>query len=306
MTMDLSKQDTLVSVIVVTYNSSATVIETLDSIRQQTYENIELVISDDCSKDDTVVVCSEWLDKNKDRFVGVELLTIGHNTGVCANFNRAIAVAKGEWIKIIAGDDILLQNCINDYIAFICANPEAKWASSYIRKYNNNFQEKNCIARRHSMVPSFFDLDISGQLKLMARQCVLYAPSLFINAAMLKSIGGFDESYVAEDYPFYINALENGYKCYFLNKETVGYRIHTSLCRGQNVLFNAFFKNQMRRFKKEKCFKYLSAWEKYGVKLLWITDDTFEKLHLNRNRRFLAHLYFFSQSLVYHVFGVSY
>lgn len=51
----------LVSVIVITYNSSKYVLETLNSVAAQTYDNIELIISDDCSKDNTVEICRNWL-----------------------------------------------------------------------------------------------------------------------------------------------------------------------------------------------------------------------------------------------------
>jgi alpha-1,3-rhamnosyltransferase len=66
----------LVSIVVITYNSSSYVIETLESIKAQTYQNIELIVSDDCSKDKTVDVCKKWIEKNKQRFVRTELITI--------------------------------------------------------------------------------------------------------------------------------------------------------------------------------------------------------------------------------------
>ena len=54
----------LVSVIVVSYNSEKTIIETLDSILMQTYKNIEIVVSDDKSSDRTISIVKEWMQKN--------------------------------------------------------------------------------------------------------------------------------------------------------------------------------------------------------------------------------------------------
>lgn len=68
--------DPLVSVSIITYNSSSTILETLDSIYSQSYQNIELIVSDDCSTDNTVEICKKWIDEHKDRFVRVELLTV--------------------------------------------------------------------------------------------------------------------------------------------------------------------------------------------------------------------------------------
>ncbi|KAA6320476.1 putative glycosyltransferase EpsE, partial [termite gut metagenome] len=100
----------LVSIVVITYNSSKYVLETLESAKVQTYQNIELIVSDDCSTDDTVDVCQNWLDENKERFVRTELLIVLKNTGVSANCNRGYKVAKGEWIKGVAGDDMLFPH----------------------------------------------------------------------------------------------------------------------------------------------------------------------------------------------------
>ena len=206
----------LVSVVVVTYNSASTVLETLESIKQQTYDRIELIVSDDCSKDDTVAVCQKWIKENEQRFVHSKLITIEKNTGVCANFNRAIAATKGEWVKEIAGDDILLPNCIEDFVTYVSLHSEVKWLSSYIRKYDVVIAEQSCVGRNIVISKSFFEKNINEQLEEMARRCALFAPSLFFNVYMMREIGGYDSSYVAEDYPFYLKALEHGYKCYFM------------------------------------------------------------------------------------------
>ena len=70
----------MVSIIVITYNSAKYVLETLESARAQTYQNIELIISDDGSQDNTVEMCKDWLSENNKCFVSTELLTVEKNT----------------------------------------------------------------------------------------------------------------------------------------------------------------------------------------------------------------------------------
>lgn len=65
MTNNNDMYNPLVSVIVITYNSAKYVLETLESIRVQSYQNIELIISDDCSKDNTIDICRNWIGKMK-------------------------------------------------------------------------------------------------------------------------------------------------------------------------------------------------------------------------------------------------
>ena len=80
----------LVSVCIITYNSSNFILDTLESVKVQTYKDIELIISDDGSKDNTVEVCRKWLMLNKKRFVNIVLLVSEQNLGISANYNRAI------------------------------------------------------------------------------------------------------------------------------------------------------------------------------------------------------------------------
>ena len=114
----------LVSIPIVTYNSATYIIETLESVKNQTYQNIELIVSDDCSTDDTVAKCREWIEINKERFGRAEVLTAERNTGVSTNLNRAEAACKGEWVKFLDGDDLLLPTCVEDYIEYVSAHPE--------------------------------------------------------------------------------------------------------------------------------------------------------------------------------------
>ena len=67
--MNMNESQPVVTVSVSTYNSSKYVVETLESIKAQTWKNIILQISDDCSTDNTIELCRNWIEQNKERFV---------------------------------------------------------------------------------------------------------------------------------------------------------------------------------------------------------------------------------------------
>ena len=88
----------LVSIVVITYNSEKYILETLESAKTQTYRNLELIISDDCSTDRTVQVCQHWLEINRDFFINSKLIESPKNTGIPSNVNRGVNKAEGKWI----------------------------------------------------------------------------------------------------------------------------------------------------------------------------------------------------------------
>ena len=93
----MKREMPLVTVGIATYNSSEFILETLESIYSQSYPNIELIISDDASSDDTMQKVKKWLatDNRRDRFTNVKLLEFKENTGVSANANRILKVSTG-------------------------------------------------------------------------------------------------------------------------------------------------------------------------------------------------------------------
>ena len=193
----------LISIVIITYNSSKYVLETLESAKAQTYKNIELIVADDGSIDSTVAICREWLNDNKNRFVRTELITTPKNTGTVRNANRGLKAAKGEWMKFIAGDDILIKTSINDYIDYCKTNAECKVVFGRISYLKNN----NVIVPKP--IKKIALSNFKEQKRLVYLGSGLSAPALFINRNLLETFGGFDKRYfLIEDVPLWIKIVK--------------------------------------------------------------------------------------------------
>ncbi|MCH3970948.1 MAG: glycosyltransferase [Prevotella sp.] len=213
----------LVSIVVITYNSSKYVLETLESAKKQTYRNIELIVSDDCSTDNTVSICQEWLSNNKDSFVSVKLITSEKNTGIAPNANRGWYQARGEWVKGLAGDDKLLPNCIMDDVSYVADHPETDILFSKMIAIGDKNAAKDCYFL--DVGKYFRNLNQSEFEVCLLLSNFLPAASEFIKRSCFLELDGWDESFpFIEDWPFWIKALEYKKVISFFDKETVCYR----------------------------------------------------------------------------------
>lgn len=113
----------LVSVIIPSYNHEAYIVECLNSIIEQTYQNIELIVVDDGSKDNTWSTIQSMKEKCEARFVRTHFET-KENEGTCKTLNKLIALSRGEYIYLIASDDKAKPQAIEQEIAFLKDNPE--------------------------------------------------------------------------------------------------------------------------------------------------------------------------------------
>lgn len=226
------EKEPLVSISVITYNSEKYVVEALESAKAQTYRNIELVVSDDCSTDNTVDLVHKWIDENKGRFVNVRLLTVDHNTGVTGNVSRARKTYNGEWVKEIAGDDVLLPSCIEDNMIFVKKHPDAQVVLSnsiiFFDTDRNDEVQKPGLA-----VPGFFELNASEQYEALVRHDVLMNPnSQFTRVNLFRKIHLDERFKNMEDRQFYWNCTSSGIKIHYQDKETVRYRKHQGALTG--------------------------------------------------------------------------
>lgn len=108
----------LVTIIVISYNQGRFIRENLDSIKAQTYSNIELIVGDDASQDDSVQIFDEWLKEN--RYSAVFKNYHHQNTGLATMLNECIEKANGKYLKLIAADDLLhpeyITQCVKTLI----------------------------------------------------------------------------------------------------------------------------------------------------------------------------------------------
>jgi alpha-1,3-rhamnosyltransferase len=247
----------LVSIIVITYNSAKYVLETLESAKAQTYQNIELIVSDDGSTDNTVEICRKWIEENKERFVRTELITVPSNTGIPANCNRGFRASHGEWVKLIAGDDILTENFCERIVYYSNLNPKIALYHTKVEVYKNTFMSENKIDyidfSDHIFNTNKVNSDL--QYQILLRFCPIFAPSTAIKRMVLLEVGGFDEKYtLLEDYPLWIKLTKLKYTFFYINEPLVKYRIHSNsvqrsekipLFSRQNLQLNDFIRNEV-------------------------------------------------------------
>lgn len=110
-----------VSVIMGIYNCADTLEEALDSLMTQSYQDFEVIMCDDGSKDDTHAIAQGYVERWPKKFV---LLKNEHNLGLNKTLNRCLMAARGEYIARMDGDDISLPARFEKEVAALDAHPE--------------------------------------------------------------------------------------------------------------------------------------------------------------------------------------
>lgn len=105
----------LISVCIPAYNNSAYISETINSILSQSYPNLELVIVDDRSTDDTAAQIKKFSDRR------IRFYENDRNLGMHGNWNRALSLCTGEYIKLVCGDDLIHPDCLSRQLAVFMA-----------------------------------------------------------------------------------------------------------------------------------------------------------------------------------------
>lgn len=283
----------LVSVIIASYNSSKFIIETLESIRTQTWKNIELIITDDCSTDDTLEVCTAWLNKHSARFRNISVITTDHNTGVPANVNRGLNASSGEWIKILGADDTLKEDCLEINMRMVATDARIKVLFSRVDVFRDTFEPVNKL-RTIPGDPFSPDSimatgrDAASQYKmLLVCDRIHYSPSVFINNETLKSVGGFDERFkLLEDHPLWLNLTKSGNRLHFMDEVTVNYRQHSWAINntGEKHIVNPNYL-KTNEFRKIYTYPFLPADVRMDQVYSWNVSRIFFIKMFNRNTK---------------------
>lgn len=222
------QNNSFVSIVITTYNSSSTIIETLESVINQTYLNFELLIFDDCSNDNTIEKIQEFLlNKN----IKLTLFSSKTNSGGPATGrNWGINNAIGEYICFLDADDIWMNTKIENQLKLI-------------HEIKVDVVASNAKVLNGKAFKSF-----SGSLsiyKQILRNKIILSTTFVRREFVMKNNILFNESkdYISvEDYDFFLNTLLNNGKIYIMKEQLIYYRVVAN-----SISHFDFKKNELKR-----------------------------------------------------------
>jgi len=193
-------EEPLVSVICISFNHSRFVREALDSVVDQTYPRVELIVVDDASTDDSAAVIKDWIAAHpQTRFLPLHL-----NGGNCRAFNTGLREAKGKYVIDLSADDVLMPDRITKGVALLESRPEAGVQFSDAELIDSAGRHLGFHSDRfpHGTVPQ-------GKIfsELLARYFI-NSPTMMMRKELLDSLGGYDESLAYEDFDFWIRSAK--------------------------------------------------------------------------------------------------
>lgn len=222
----------LVSIAIATYNGEKYLRKQLESIYNQSYKNIEVIVCDDCSTDKTIEILREYEKK-----YGLKIFINEFNLGYVKNFEKAISLCNGNYIALSDQDDIWLEEKIEILIKEIGNNLLIHSDCELIDDNDNIIQKswKKEIFSHQCYEDFLFSNVVTGCTILFKRE-------------LLKSALPFPDGLAYHDWYIAILAAKQN-KIKYLNKSLIKYRQHSSQDTGaispsrwRGILFDKFLR----------------------------------------------------------------
>lgn len=212
------------TITVISYNSGVYIEETLNSISKDSSKDVQIILSDDASTDNTLEILKKWKKHNEDLFFDILLLESNSNKGVVQNFSKTFAYAKGTWLKAIAGDDLFYPDAMKSIR--IDTNEHSTY-SVIIGKaeiFGSGIQENKIIPRFHLVK----NLKSNKHFKKYIFEGYTFpGVSFLIKTEVLRKNNVFKHAKgKVEDVPFQLELLYKGYQFKISEHIYVKYRKH--------------------------------------------------------------------------------
>ena len=246
--------DSLISIIVISYNHAKYLKECLDSCLNQSYNKIEVIVSDDNSSDGSQGVIKTYVNRYPSI---VKAVLSSCNYGIAKTFNSAILACSGEWVKVIACDDKLRVECVRVFSDEI----KAKGISHGIIFSNMSRFTPDGKSRTVTPCKNFFELDQSGKVRSLLISNQLTAPSSFLHRRSIIEIGLADERFaMIEDYPLWLKAAQKNLPFYYIDRVTVDYREYESVSNSKKTIGNLRYYSSVRSFARSEIWPKRSGY----------------------------------------------
>jgi glycosyltransferase involved in cell wall biosynthesis len=192
----------IVSVIALCYNHERFVVECLDSIRDQTFSDIELVIIDDCSCDRSATVIEKWISTN--RYM-CKFIKHSQNRGICKSINEGLSCVTGKYVAIVASDDIWLPTKIEHQVSLMeqaCEDVGVIFCNAFHMDeagiIKGEIFPERCLELNLKQVPQG---DVHATLWIGN---FIPAVTALVRRSCYAKIGTYDESLFYEDYDMWL------------------------------------------------------------------------------------------------------
>jgi alpha-1,3-rhamnosyltransferase len=215
----------LVTIGIPNYNYGHFVIEALNSVVNQSYPNIELIIVDDLSSDNSIEIIEKWI-KDYTGNIQIKFIKNKTNVGLTKVCNIILEYSSGKYFQPLDADDILLPEKIEKQVPILENSPKTAVVYSNTMVINDLGEVTNpdyCSRIRYdsTRMPSgriFKDLLIFNFISL---------PSVLINTQYAREVGGFDETVKVQDYYLWLKLSEK-YLISYVPATFAKYRVHDS------------------------------------------------------------------------------
>ena len=197
----------LVSIVTPSYNQGRFLKRTIDSVLMQSYPNIQYVVIDGGSTDESV----EILRSYRDRFYWVSEPDRGQTNAI----NKGLARAKGEILAYLNSDDILAPRAIERVVHYLQQHPECDMV----------YGEADYIDEKDRVIGSYKTADYS--LNRLIEDCMVCQPAAFWRKRMTEKVGPFDEQLnFAMDYDYWLRIAKAGGEIRFLREKLACSRLY--------------------------------------------------------------------------------
>jgi glycosyltransferase involved in cell wall biosynthesis len=197
----------MISVIIPVYNSSDTILSSLESVKNQSYKELEIIIVNDGSTDDSLQLIEQFIERNK----GLNFVLINqYNQGVSKARNAGMEKANGDWIALLDSDDKWLSNKLERQLQVLLENPHIDFLGTN---------------RNDEILKDFLHIKIGKLTKLSAKD-LLYkmffvTSTVIFKKEILTEIGFFDEKQkYCEDANYFIKIARKK-EAYLLNESLI-------------------------------------------------------------------------------------
>ena len=211
----------LVTVVIPSYNHDKYILECINSVLNQTYENIELIIIDDGSIDKTRELLSKLESQNKKNIK----IIFKDNEGLINTLNGSYELINGKYVAFLASDDIWLPNKIEEQINIISrySNVGFIFSDSFFlcRDQKTDVLYSSYKKKLNKIEPNE-PIEI---YKFLLRNNFIATPTVLIRTSCLKQVGFFDKELGIEDYDMWLRLSKNN-KTVYINKPLSYYRLH--------------------------------------------------------------------------------